>query len=273
MINHISFPSLGLNLDISRVAFTIFGKDIYWYGIIIALGFVLGLCYALSQVKKTSLSADNLLDVILWGLPTCIICARIFYIIGDSTLIQGGFVKMIAIWDGGIAISGALIGAVLVGVIYCRAKRIDMGALFDICAPGIMIGQIVGRWGNFVNAEVYGGATDSIFGMSINGAPCVQPLFLYESSLMIIGLALILLYRKHIKRNGEIFFAYLLWYGSVRAVLEPLRQEEYILRLFGAPISQLVSIVMVIAAVCGIIYLRTRAAKAQSDSDDTDTPD
>lgn len=273
MINHISFPSLGLNLDISRVAFTLFGKDIYWYGIIIALGFVLGLCYALSQVKKTSLSTDNLLDVILWGLPTCIICARIFYIIGDCTLMQGGFMKMIAIWDGGIAISGALIGAVLVGVIYCRIKRIDMGELFDICAPGIMIGQIVGRWGNFVNAEVYGGATDSIFGMSINGAQCVQPLFLYESSLMLIGLALILLYRKHIKRSGEILFAYLLWYGSVRAVLEPLRQEEYILRLFGAPISQLVSIIMVIAAVCGIIFLHTRASKAHGDSDNTDTPD
>ncbi len=262
MINQIAFPKLGIDLSINRVAFTIFGKDIYWYGIIIAIGFVLGVYYALSRVKKAGLSGDNILDVILWGLPTCIICARIFYVIGDAELMQGGFMKMIAIWDGGIAISGAIIGAVVVGVVYCKVKKIDMGALFDVCAPGIMIGQIVGRWGNFVNCEVYGGPTDSILGMSINGGECVQPLFLYESSLMLVGFIILAIYQNYKKKNGEIFLGYLLWYGTVRAILEPMRQEEYILRLFGMPISQLISIAMAVVAVCGIIYLYTRKTKA-----------
>ena len=123
MINQIAFPKLGIDVVINRVAFNLFGKDVYWYGIIIAIGFILGVFYVLSQVEKAGVSSDNILDVILWGLPTCIICARIFYVIGDAELMQSGFMKIIAIWDGGIAISGAIIGAVIVGVIYCKAKK------------------------------------------------------------------------------------------------------------------------------------------------------
>lgn len=254
-VNMIAFPNLNLFLTVNRVAFTIFGKPVYWYGIIIAVGFVLGVLYAFLRAKKEGLPPDTVLDLVLWGLPTCIICARIFYVLGDPSVLAGGFWKIIAVWEGGIAIYGAIIGAVIVGVTYCKAKKLDMGTVFDVCAPGLMIGQIIGRWGNFVNAEVYGSPTDSLFAMSINGGVGVQPLFLYESVWMLAGLLGLLFYQKYKKRSGEIFALYVVWYGLGRAVMESLRQEEYVLKLFGMPMSQITAIVTILAAVCVLIYL------------------
>lgn len=277
MINTISFPKLNISLTVNRVAFSVLGKDIYWYGLIIALGFVLGVAYALWRAKKEGLGTETIFDVVLWGLPTCIICARIFYVIGDPSVLSGGFWKIIAIWEGGIAIYGAIIGAVIVGVTYSRVKKIDMGLLFDVCAPAIMIGQIIGRWGNFVNAEVYGEATDSLFGMSINGGTCVLPLFLYESVWMLAGLVVLLLYQRHKRVNGEIFLLYLIWYGIGRTVLETFRQEEYVLKILGMPMSQITAVLAVIAAACVLIYLYARRRRAcdenRSENKDEDKSD
>ena len=252
-VNVISFPNLNLHMTINRVAFTIFDKPVYWYGIIIAVGFVLGVLYAFWRARKEGLPSDTVFDLVLWGLPTCIICARIFYVIGDPSVLAGGFWKIIAVWEGGIAIYGAIIGAVIVGVTYCKVKKLNMGTVFDVCAPGLMIGQIIGRWGNFVNAEVYGSPTDSLFAMSINGGVSVQPLFLYESVWMLIGLI------------GFLIFAlYVIWYGIGRAVLESFRQDEYILKLFGMPISQVTAVLTVAAAVCVLIYLYMRKKPVES---------
>ena len=257
-VNVISFPNLNLHMTINRVAFTIFDKPVYWYGIIIAVGFVLGVLYAFWRARKEGLPSDTVFDLVLWGLPTCIICARIFYVIGDPSVLAGGFWKIIAVWEGGIAIYGAIIGAVIVGVTYCKVKKLNMGTVFDVCAPGLMIGQIIGRWGNFVNAEVYGSPTDSLFAMSINGGVSVQPLFLYESVWMLIGLIGLLIYQNHKRRSGEI------WYGIGRAVLESFRQDEYILKLFGMPISQVTAVLTVAAAVCVLIYLYMRKKPVES---------
>ncbi len=266
MINNISFPRLGLDFTINRVAFSLFGKPIYWYGIIIALGFALGVCYAVWRAKKEGLGADPILDVVLWGVPTCIICARIFYVIGDPDILWGGFWKIIAVWEGGIAIFGALIGAVIVGLTYSYIKKIDTGLLFDIAAPSIMIGQIIGRFGNFVNAEVYGGVTDSLFGMSINGRACVEPLFLYESSWMLLGLVLILFYQRYKKVNGEIFLVYAMWYSVGRIFLETLRDDEFVLKIFGMPMSQMAA---TLALVCALaIYVYIRFVRKKKDSTD-----
>ncbi len=263
-VNVISFPNLNLHMTINRVAFTIFDKPVYWYGIIIAVGFVLGVLYAFWRARKEGLPSDTVFDLVLWGLPTCIICARIFYVIGDPSVLAGGFWKIIAIWEGGIAIYGAIIGAVIVGVTYCKVKKLNMGTVFDVCAPGLMIGQIIGRWGNFVNAEVYGSPTNSLFAMSINGGVGVQPLFLYESVWMLIGLIGLLLYQNHKRRSGEIFTLYVIWYGIGRAVLESFRQDEYILKLFGMPISQMTAVLTVAAAVCMLIYLYMKKKPVES---------
>ncbi|MBE7026137.1 MAG: prolipoprotein diacylglyceryl transferase [Ruminococcaceae bacterium] len=267
MINNISFPRLGLEFTINRVAFSIFGKPIYWYGIIIALGFALGVFYAIWRAKKEGIGADAILDVVLWGVPTCIICARIFYVIGDPDILDGGFWKIIAVWEGGIAIFGALIGAVIVGLTYSRIKKIDTGLLFDVAAPAIMIGQIVGRFGNFVNAEVYGGVTDSLFGMSINGTACVAPLFLYESSWMLLGLVLVLIYQKYKKVNGEIFLLYAMLYSAGRIFLETLRQDEYVLKIFGLPMSQITAVAAFVCALAIYMYIRfVKKKKPENDN-------
>ncbi len=261
MVNMIAFPKLNIELMINRVAFTLFGKDIYWYGIIITIGFLLGVCFGIYRAKKYGINPDAILDVVLWGLPVCIICARLFYVLGDPGVLDGGFLKIIAIWEGGIAIYGAIIGAVIVGVTYSYIKKINMGLLFDVCAPCIMIGQIVGRWGNFVNAEVYGRVTDSLFGMSINGAACVEPLFLYESALMLCGLVLILLYEKYKKADGEIFLLYIMWYGVIRFFLETLRFEQYVLRIATLALSQLIALLAVIVSFAILMFLYFRKHK------------
>ncbi len=256
--NIISFPKLNISFEINRIAFSIFGKPIYWYGIIIAIGFALGVWLALVRAKKAGIDYDAILDIVLWGLPTCIVCARLFYVIGDPSVLEGAWWKVFAVWEGGIAIFGAIIGAIIVGFVYSKAKKIDTGLLFDVCAPAIMLGQIIGRWGNFVNAEVYGGVTESLFGMSINGRACVQPLFLYESIWMMIGLIMLLIYQKHKHINGEIFLIYIMWYGVGRSVLETFRQEEYILQIWGMPMSQNVAIIAFLVALVLYIYLRKK---------------
>lgn len=264
MVNTIAFPKLNIELMINRVAFTLFGKDIYWYGIIIATGFLLGVCFAVYRAKKQGINPDAILDVVLWGLPVCIICARLFYVLGDPGVLDGGFWRIIAIWEGGIAIYGAIIGAVIVGVTYSLIKKINMGLLFDVCAPCIMIGQIIGRWGNFVNAEVYGRVTDSLFGMSINGGAGVEPLFLYESVWMTCGLILILLCEKRKKVDGEIFLSYILWYGVGRFFLETLRPEQYVLRIGALALSQLTAMLAVIASLAILMFLYFRRYKEKS---------
>lgn len=264
-VNLIEFPKLNLSFLVNRVAFTIGGKPVYWYGIIIAAGFVLGVLYAVMRAKRERLPVDTILDLVLWGLPVSIVCARIFYVLGDPSVLAGGFWKIIAIWEGGIAIYGAIIGAVIVGVTYCIRKKLDMGKVFDVCAPGLMIGQIIGRWGNFVNAEVFGGPTDALFGMSINGGASVQPLFLYESVWMLLGLIGLLLYQNHKRRNGEIFTLYIIWYGLGRMVMESLRQEEYVLKLFGMPLSQITAVLTVLAAVGVLLYLYLKKKPASKE--------
>ncbi len=263
--NFIDFPGLGFSLQINRVAFSVFGKDIYWYGIIIAAGFICGTLYALWRAKKERISADTVFDLVLWGMPVSILFARIFYVMGDWQAVLGSPWRFFAVWEGGIAIYGAIMGAVLVGVTYCKANKLDTGRIFDLCAPALMIGQIAGRWGNFVNAEVYGVSTDLPWAMSINGEQSVHPLFLYESLWMLAGLLGVLLYYRHKKRSGEIFAIYILWYGLGRFWLEGLRNQEFILRLGTLPLSQVTALVSVLAAAGLLWYLYAKKPEAGCD--------
>ena len=160
MTNTIGFPGLGITLTVNRVAFSVFGKDIYWYALCILTGYLAGLAFVSATCKKRGADPDNIFDICFYGLIFGLIGARIYYCIFDWKSI-GGFWGIFRIWEGGIAIYGALIGAIASTYVYCRIKKLNILRIFDVCVPGLFVGQIIGRWGNFFNAEVYGRETDS----------------------------------------------------------------------------------------------------------------
>lgn len=265
MQNVIAFPGLGLEFLVNRVAFTVFSKPIYWYAICILTGLLCGLIFVLLTSKKRGVDPDNVYDICFWGLISAVICARIYYCIFDWDAV-GGFWGIFKIWEGGIAIYGAIIGAVLSTAIYCKVKKLNWKNVFDVCCPGLFIGQIIGRWGNFFNAEVYGGETSSILRMSINGAPGVHPLFLYEGIWNLIGLILLISLRHRKKADGQVFCFYIFWYSLGRLILEGMRQSEYILYLIPnvLGISQVVAAIGIIIGAAGKVYLGLKARKQEA---------
>ncbi len=257
MENLIAFPKLGLEFLVNRVAFSLFGKEIYWYALIILSGFLLGMFFCMNSAKKRGVNPDNIFDIAIYGLFFGVICARIYYCIFDRSSIKT-FWDVFKIWEGGIAIYGAIIGAVATAYTYCKIKKLNVLEIFDLCTPGLLIGQAVGRWGNFVNCEVFGGETNLPWGMSINGGTPIHPLFLYESLWNILGLIVILIIRDKTKKHGTVFFFYLIWYGIGRFVLEGMRNTEYILFWGNIPASQIVAIVGVILGISGLVFLRKK---------------
>lgn len=255
-MNNISFPKLGLSFNINPVAFTVFGNKIYWYAILILTGFLLAVLFCSRSAKKRSVNPDNIIDIALYGLIFGLIGARLYYVIFDLKAFNS-IGEIFAVWEGGLAIYGGLIGAVISTVIYCKVKKLSFFKLADICAPGLLIGQIIGRLGNFVNAEVFGTGTSSFLGMSINGSSMVHPLFLYEGLWNLLGLILILCFRDKKKADGQVICGYFFWYGFGRLFLEGMRQKAYILYLIDGvlAISQLVSILIMIASAVAFIIL------------------
>jgi len=254
-LDTVSFPKLGLYFLIDNVAFEVFGKEVYWYGILIAIGFTLAVLYALYRTKKVGLTQDNVIDLALIGLPLAIVCARLFYVLGDIEGLGGNFWNVFAVWNGGLSIYGGLIGAALTGIIYSRVKKINMGKLFDFAVPSLMIGQAIGRWGNFFNCEVFGGVTNLPWGMQINGGDPVHPLFLYESLWMTLGLILALIYQDKKKRHGEMFCLYMIWYSGARMFMELMRDPAYILKVGNVPLSFVTAIATLLIAVVILIIV------------------
>lgn len=262
IMNIISFPKLNITLEIDPVAFSVGAKPIYWYALIILTGFLLGLLLVYQTCEKRGVKKDTVWDTALLGLIFGIIGARIYYVLFSLDEFDS-FWDVFKIWNGGIAIYGGLIGAVISSFVYCRVKKVSAAKVFDVCAPGLLVGQAIGRFGNFVNAEVFGKETSSLFGMSINGAAPVHPLFLYESAWNIIGLILILIFRDKKKADGQVFCFYIFWYSFGRFFLEGMRNPEYILYavkdVFG--ISQLVAIIMMALSVSCFVYLAVKRSK------------
>lgn len=261
MTNNISFPGLGIDFNISPIAFSIGNKSIYWYAIIILIGFALGIVIASIGSEKRGLKKDNILDIALYGLVCGIIGARIYYVLFSFDEFRGDFLSVFRIWEGGLAIYGGIIGAVISTLIYCKSKKLDVLNTFDVCCVGLLLGQSVGRWGNFVNCEVYGRATDSLLGMSINGGSPVHPLFLYESLLSLAGVILLCILRDRKTANGQVFFGYVFWYSVCRLILEGMRTKKYILYVIPdvLGISQLVAGILIVVSVTGFIYVTKRA--------------
>lgn len=270
----ISFPGLfgDWSVNPNPVAIPI-GNGIRWYGIIICAGLILAVLFCCKQGKKYGITEDNIYDMMIWQIPLCIIGARIYYVVfyldlfrdADGSLNWG---RMIAIWDGGLAIYGAIITAYIVLHIFCRRRKIPFGAFADLGVMGLLIGQAVGRWGNFVNREVFGGETALPWRMRVWVTASeyieVHPTFLYESLWNLAGLALIVfVIAKGRSFDGENTCFYFLWYGLGRAWIEGVRTDTLKLfgwELFGQPIrvSQLLSVVLAAVALVVLIVNKRR---------------
>lgn len=256
MTNSIVFEKLGISLELSPIAFSIGSKGIYWYALIILTGFIMGIISVSIGCEKRGLTKDNVIDIALYGIISGIVCARIYYVLFALDEFRSDPLSVFKIWEGGIAIYGGIIGAVISTAIYCRAKKLNLFNTLDVCCVGLLLGQAIGRWGNFVNCEVFGKPTDFILGMSINGGEPVHPLFLYESLLNLLGVILLLIFRDKKTRNGQVFLGYLLWYSTCRIILEGMRTPEYILYLIPdvLAISQVVAGILIILSIVGFIY-------------------
>jgi phosphatidylglycerol:prolipoprotein diacylglycerol transferase len=254
-MNKIGFLGLGIDMfKINPVAFTLFGKEIYWYGIIIAFGFLLAIIVCLNICKKDGLTKDNVYDIVLWATIPAIICARIYYVIFNFEDYIHNPIDIIKIWEGGIAIYGAIIGAAIMVYIYCKKSGIKTLKAFDLGVIGVTIGQIIGRWGNFVNAEAHGSVTNLPWRMAIfEGGKIIEvhPTFLYESlwNMGVLSILLVLYFRK--KFDGQIFYTYVLGYGIGRAIIEGLRTDS--LYLGNVRVSQMLAIISAIAALILLI--------------------
>lgn len=263
MINTISFPNLGIGPFRISETINIFGFNVHLYGIVIAIGIVLAFCYGLKICEEHGLTKDNVTDILLFGLPSSIVCARIYYVIFEWSDYKDNILDIFKIWNGGIAIYGAVIGACISTFIYCKVKKISVLRAFDVGAFGLLIGQICGRWGNFVNAEAFGSVTNLPWGMNIadiNSELLFHPTFLYES-LWNLGVFLILISRRK-KRSfdGEIFLGYITLYGLGRFWIEGLRTDS--LYLGPVRISQLLALVCVITGISLITIFKNKKKKA-----------
>ena len=266
----ISFPMLGdWSID-PPYSFNLFGLEIYFYGVIIALGFILAALYCAKRAKEFGLSSDELYELVIWLIPTCIIGARLYYVLFKLDYFIANPDKIFALRDGGLAIYGGIIAGIIVGIIWCRAKKIRVFAVADLTAFGLLIGQSVGRWGNFINREAFGAQTEIFcrMGLTVPGFETlyVHPTFLYESLWNILGLIVLHIWSKKGKRkyDGQVFWLYILWYGLGRAWIEGLRSDSLYIGSTDIRVSQLLAIV---SAVVSFVILIINARKQHGPED------
>ncbi|MBQ5661717.1 MAG: prolipoprotein diacylglyceryl transferase [Clostridia bacterium] len=280
-IVNISFPGLGIDeFSIRKIAFTLFGKlDVRWYGILITTGILLAVLYTVWRGKRNEkILSDDVIDVALVTVVLGVIGARLYYVLTDSGNTYESFLDVIAIWQGGLGIYGGIIGGCLGIVLACRVKKLSWRKLLDMAAPGVMLAQAIGRFGNFCNGEAYGsliGETTaftffgkehilnvgegSLFhtlrmGLSPNMYSSVQtyyfhPTFLYESLWNLLGFALVNLFYKHKRMDGQVFLFYVSWYGFGRMFIEGLRTDSLLIPGTDLRISQCVGLLCFVAGL------------------------
>ena len=262
----------GISFRLNPIAFTLpigeNGWNIYWYGIIIAAGFLLAILYGTRNAERLGVNKDKVLDVVLIVTPIAILCARTYYVLFDGVKCQSiadffGFGKSSGF--SGIAIPGGIIGAFVAGAIVCKLYKIKFTNMFDLAALGFLIGQCIGRWGNFINQEAYGSFTGSNFwGMQSDktiaqmGEGLVHPCFLYESIWCLIGFILIHNLSKKRRFSGEVFLMYCAWYGFGRGFIEILRTDSL---MWGAiKVSCLLGFMACAVSVTAIVFIRKKVA-------------
>lgn len=277
---NVYFPHIGLSFNIDAVAFNIFGMPVYWYGIILTTGIMLGLLMAMYIAKKEGMNPDLIFDFLLYDIIFAIIGARIYFVAFNWEHYKDNLMSIFNLRQGGIAIYGAILASIVVAIVYTKKKKINFWKFADISVYGLLVGQAIGRYGNFVNKEAFGDYTNNMFAMRIlkeqattpltqkiidnivfeNGAEYIQvhPTFFYESMWNIGLLIALLIYRKHKKANGEIFFLYAIGYGVGRFWIEGLRTDQLIANIVHFPISQIVAIISIIVGIIGFVICRKK---------------
>ena len=255
----ISFPGLGLEFDPIR-EFSIGPLNIHFYGAIIALGLVLAAWYGMRRSEEFGLNEDLALDGVLWIAPFAILCARIYYVIFSWDMYADNPISALYLWEGGLAIYGGVIGAAIGVIAYCRIKKISLFSTLDITSIGFLIGQSIGRWGNFFNREAFGAETDSFLRMglynSYSGVTTYHhPTFLYESVWNAVGFLLLHKLSKNRKYDGQVALAYVAWYGLGRAWIEGLRTDSLYITGTTIRVSQLLAVFSCSVAVIALVYL------------------
>lgn len=252
-------------LAINPIAFSLGPIEVRWYGILIATGIILAFLVVQREMVKRGMHPDFLTDLLIWAVPISIISARIYYVIFSWGYYKDNLGEVIQIWNGGIAIHGALIGAFITTYVFTKIRGISFWKIVDIAVAGLLIGQIIGRWGNFMNQEAHGGPVSENFlnstiipdwimnQMTIEGIT-YHPTFLYESLWNLVGLVIILLLRRVALKRGEMFLFYLTWYSFGRFFIEGMRTDS----LYGGVLraAQVVSVVTIIAAIILFIIRR-----------------
>ncbi len=290
MDSMIYFPNLGIHLEHVGKSISIFGFPIAYYGIIIVTGMVIALWMDCREAKRLGENPDTFWDMGMIGILAGVVGARLYYVIFAWDNYKDNLLEIFNLRHGGLAIYGGVIGGFLGLYIFGRIKKLNFAQQVDVAAPCLLIGQIMGRWGNFFNREAFGGYTDGLFAMqlpvsavrqneitqqmwdhlqTVNGVDMIQvhPTFLYESLWNLALLIFILLYRKHRKFKGQIFLIYLMGYGLGRAWIEGLRTDQLLLPGVGLPVSQLLSVLLVIVGAALMIFMGRRAKKQTADKE------
>ena len=265
-MSHVEFPGLGWSFDINSTAFSIGSFEIKWYGLLIATGFLLAVIYAMVMCKKMNINRSRLLDTIIVGLIAGVIGARLYYVIfypGDKFIKDP--ISIFYIHEGGLGIYGGIIGALLVGGLFAKFRKQNVLAVLDIGVLGFLIGQAIGRWGNFVNQEVFGGPTSLPWGMvsentlAVSPDSPVHPCFFYESMWCVLGFIVLHIFTTKFRQyDGQTFLLYLIWYGTGRFFIEALRTDSLYVPYLPIKVSQLVAVVTILAGIVLLIVFRNR---------------
>ncbi len=277
----IDFPNIGIHLKSVGDHITIFGFEIAYYGIIIGIGILVGILIAALEAKRTKQDPEDYYDMAIYAVIFAIIGARIYYVIFSWDMYKDHLLSIFNIRQGGLAIYGGVIAAVITVFVFAHVKRLSAPLLLDTAVPGLVAGQMIGRWGNFFNREAFGEYTDWLLAMrlpvdAVRGSDItelmrehmetvdevsyiqVHPTFLYESLWCLLILVLLIVYRRYKRFNGEIFLVYLAGYGFGRFWIERLRTDQLLLPGTGFPVSQLLAGVLVVASTLLIVYKRKK---------------
>ena len=280
------FPYLGIEIShLSKTAFSIGSFDIAWYGIIIAIGVFAGLMLARRLAKKSGQDPELYVDFLIYALIFSIIGARLYYVVFSWDQYSADLTQIFNLRKGGLAIYGGVIGAITTAIVYCRLKHYSLLELMDTAMPGLILGQAIGRWGNFFNQEAFGGYTDNFFAMrlnietaayttteltkkaiTVNGTRYIQvhPTFLYESMWCLLVLVVMLIVWKKRKFKGQVAFTYFIGYGLGRAFIETLRTDQLLLWNTSVPVSVVVSAALVlIGIILMLVYGRKYVVQRQ----------
>lgn len=270
-------------MPLDRIAIHLGPFPIYWYGVIIATGVLLALWLATREGRRLGLPKDTFVDLLMWAVPIAIISARLYYVIFEWDVYSQNPSKIFAIWEGGIAIHGALIGSVITAIVFTKKRNLSFWKLADIAAPSILLGQAIGRWGNFMNQEAHGGPVTREFlenlmlpefiinQMYIDGV-YYHPTFLYESLWNFAGVILLLLLRRVNLRRGESFLTYVIWYSVGRVFIEGLRTDSLLVLDTSIRVAQVLSVVLIVVGIVLIVVRRKRGIATKRYADLSNEP-